>query len=114
MGICSGCYPMIVRQTNETLVYQVTPTILMWKLYTIPKTVQLTLCMWPLLNLTILSARVLTYNIHHSRGITTDPLNTVIGRAIMGPSITRAQNTISGAPTTAVIVTTRYRAASTC
>ena len=86
----------------------------MWKLYTIPKTVQLTLCMCPFLNLTILSARVLTYNIHHGRGCTTDPLNTVIGRAIMDPSITRAQNKISGAPTITVIVTTRYRAASAC
>ena len=62
----------------------------------------------------ILPARVLTYNIHHSRGSTTDSLNTVIGKAMVGPSITRAQNKISGAPTITVIVTTRYRAATAC
>ena len=57
---------------------------------------------------------VLTYDIHHSRGITTDPPNTVIGKATVGPSVTRAQNKISGAPTITVIVTTRHRAAATC
>ena len=58
---------------------------------------------------------LLTYNIHHSRGTTTDSLAGVIGWAGVGPSITRDQKrSASRIPTITVIVTTRHKAAATC
>ena len=57
----------------------------------------------------------LTYNLHHSRGTTTDSLTAVIDWTGVGPSITRAQKTLAYRVTTiAVIITTRHKAATTC
>ena len=66
-------------------------------------------------NLLPASAGILTYNVHHSGGPTTDALTLIIGWAGVGPSITSNQIGLgSGVPTVAVIVTTRYEAAATC
>ena len=59
--------------------------------------------------------KLLTYNIHHSRGTTTDSLAGVIGWTGVGPSITKDQKRFASRVTTiTVIVTTRDKAAATC
>ena len=61
---------------------------------------------------------ILTYNIHHSRSIATDPKSFLIGWTCVGTSILSAQNsTTSGNSSIAILITTStwYKATrSTC